>query len=602
MINRIYRIIISAFLFLVGLFLDIPYKLIIFLISYFIIGYPVIKKAIRNICNGKIFDENFLMTVATIGAFFIGEFAEGLAVMLFYQVGELFQEYAVKNAKKSITSLIDIKPEYANVNINGVYERVSPKKVKVGDIIQIKPGEKVPLDGKILTGSSAVDTKVLTGESLPKDVYEGDNIISGCINLTGVLKVRVTKEYKESTVNKILELVSSATDKKAKSENFITKFSQVYTPIVVLVALLLAVVVPLILQQDFSTWIYRGLSFLVVSCPCALVISIPLSFFSAIGHASKMGVLIKGSNYLEKLASTKTFIFDKTGTLTEGKFKVVEISSNIKENDLLKYAAYAENFSNHPVALSIKEYYGKPIDEDKIINIEEIAGLGISAKVFDKNVLIGNANLLKNHNIVFQECDKVGTIVYVAIDKKFVGYMVISDTIKSTSKSAIERLNSMNLKKTIMLTGDREEVAKKVSKTLGIERYYANLLPQDKVSTLEIYLRNNNEPVVFVGDGINDAPSLAMADIGISMGAMGSDAAIEASDIVIMEDDLTKIPDTISLAKRTMKIVKENIIFAIFIKILILILTAFGLSNMWWAVFADVGVTVLAILNSLRLL
>jgi len=600
--NKVYRIIISSFLFILSFFFNSPYKEIVLFIGYIIVGYPIIKKALRNISKGKVFDENFLMMVATIGAFFIGEFAEGLAVMLFYQVGELFQEYAVKNAKKSITSLMDIRPDYANLNVDGVYQRMSPKKVHVGDIIQINPGEKVPLDGKVLMGSSSLDTKALTGEAIPKDIYENDNIISGCINLTGVLRVRVTKEYKESTVNKILELVSTATDKKTKSENFIAKFSRVYTPIVVVVALILATIVPLVLQEDYSTWIYRGLSFLVVSCPCALVISIPLSFFSAIGHASRMGVLIKGSNYLENLAKAKTFVFDKTGTLTEGKFKVVEVLSSTTKEELIKYAAYSESFSHHPVGLSIKEYYGKPIDEDKITSLEEIAGYGVVAKIFNKDILVGNAKLLKKYNIDFKECDKVGTIVYVVVDKEYIGYLVIADTIKETSLKAIESLNSMNLKKTIMLTGDREEVAKEISNILGITKYYANLLPQDKVSTLEYFLRNNDTPVVFVGDGINDAPSLAMVDIGISMGAMGSDAAIEASDIVIMEDDLTKIADTILLAKRTMKIVKENIIFAIGIKILILILTALGLSNMWWAVFADVGVTILAILNSLRIL
>ena len=603
------KIIAALVLFLVALLIKFNNEWInniIFIIAYIIVGLEILKKAIRNIKRGKIFDENFLMSVATLGAFGIGEFPEAVAVMLFYQIGELFQSYAVDKSRKSIASLMDIRPDFANVERNGIIQKVEPDDVKVGEIVIIKPGEKVPLDGDVIEGKTTLDTKALTGESLPKEITEGEEVLSGCINLNGVIKIRVKKEFGESTVSKILDLVENASSKESKSENFITKFAQYYTPAVVLVALLLALLPPLIIKDaTFSEWIYRALSFLVVSCPCALVISIPLSFFGGIGGASKMGILIKGSNYLEAIANTEIVVFDKTGTLTEGVFEVQKVEAiDITKEELLKIAAYVENYSNHPISLSIKKAYNEEIDEKQIIKTQELSGLGISAKIGKQDVLVGNEKLMNKEQINFTKCDDIGTILYVAIDKKFAGYILIADKIKEDSVKAIKELKKNNVKKTVMLTGDRREVGENVGKTLGIDKVYSELLPDGKVEKLESLLNEKSEKgkLVFVGDGINDAPVLALADIGIAMGGLGSDAAIEAADVVIMTDEPSKIVKAIHLSKKTMKIVKENIVFAIFIKLLVLVLSAFGLSTMWEAVFADVGVSVIAIINALRVL
>ncbi len=603
------KIIAALVLFLVALLIKFNNEWIndiIFIIAYIIVGLEILKKAIRNIKRGKIFDENFLMSVATLGAFGIGEFPEAVAVMLFYQIGELFQSYAVDKSRKSIASLMDIRPDFANVERNGIIQKVEPDDVKVGEIVIIKPGEKVPLDGDVIEGKITLDTKALTGESLPKEITEGEEVLSGCINLNGVIKIRVKKEFGESTVSKILDLVENASSKKSKSENFITKFAQYYTPAVVLVALFLALLPPLIIKDaTFSEWVYRALSFLVVSCPCALVISIPLSFFGGIGGASKMGILIKGSNYLEAIANTEIVVFDKTGTLTEGVFEVQKVEAiDITKEELLKIAAYAENYSNHPISLSIKKAYNEEIDEKQIIKTQELSGLGISAKIGKQDVLVGNEKLMNKEQINFTKCDDIGTILYVAIDKKFAGYILIADKIKEDSVKAIKELKKNNVKKTVMLTGDRREVGENVGKTLGIDKVYSELLPDGKVEKLESLLNEKSEKgkLVFVGDGINDAPVLALADIGIAMGGLGSDAAIEAADVVIMTDEPSKIIKAIHLSKKTMKIVKENIVFAIFIKLLVLVLSAFGLSTMWEAVFADVGVSVIAIINALRVL
>ena len=603
------KIVVSFILFMLAIIFNFNNDWInkgLYIISYLIVGFEIIKKAIRNIFRGKVFDENFLMTVATIGAFGIGEFPEAVAVMLFYQVGELFQSYAVDKSRKSISSLMDIRPDYANIERDGKVERVDPDEVNVGDIIIIKPGEKVPLDGIIMEGKTSLDTKALTGESLPKDVEEGEEVLSGCINLNGVLRVQVTKEFDESTVSKILDLVENASSKKSKSENFITKFATYYTPIVVLIALVLAIVPPLIIDGAmFSDWIYRALSFLVVSCPCALVISIPLSFFGGIGAASKIGVLIKGSNYLEAISNAEIVVFDKTGTLTEGKFEVQEVSSiDMSKEELLKYAAYAENYSNHPISISVKMAYGKEIDKSKIESTQELSGLGIVARVLDKEVFVGNDKLMKEKEIEYTKCDEVGTILYVAVDGKYVGYILIADRIKRDSYNAIKGLKKNGIKKTVMLTGDKRNVGETVAKKLGLDKVYAELLPDGKVKRVEKLLKekSDNGKLVFVGDGINDAPVLALSDIGIAMGALGSDAAIEAADVVIMTDEPSKIVNAIQLSKRTMNIVKQNIFFAIGVKILVLILSALGISTMWEAVFADVGVSVIAIINSLRVL
>ncbi len=603
------KIIVALILFFIALvsnFGNIWVINILYIIAYAIVGIEIVIKAFKNIIKGEVFDENFLMAVATIGAFAIGELPEAVAVMLFYQIGELFQSYAVSKSRKSISNLMDIRPDFANVERNKEVEKVKPENVKIGEIIIIKPGEKVPLDGIIVEGSSSFDTKALTGESLPKDVKENEEVLSGFINLNGVIKVKVTKEYGESTVSKILDLVENASNKKSKSENFITKFAKYYTPIVVIIALILAVVPPLIIKDAlFSDWIYRALSFLVVSCPCALVISIPLSFFGGIGGASRMGVLIKGSNYLEALSNTEIVVFDKTGTLTKGVFEVQKIApEGISKEELLEVTAYSEHYSNHPIALSVKNAYGKEINEEKIINTNEIPGFGIIAKVEDKEVLVGNEKLMNENRISFSKCDNMGTILYVAINKKYVGYIVIADKIKDDSKDTIKLLKKNNVKQTVMLTGDRKNVGELVAKELNIDKVYTELLPDGKVKKVEELLHDKTQKgkLVFVGDGINDAPVLAISDIGVAMGGLGSDAAIEAADVVIMTDEPSKLVDSIKLSKRTMRIVKENIIFAIFVKILVLVLSAVGIATMWGAVFADVGVSIIAIINALRAL
>ena len=603
------KIIIALILFLIALIIDfgnVWINNVIYIIAYIIVGFEIVRKAVRNITRGKVFDENFLMTVATIGAFGIGEFPEAVAVMLFYQVGELFQSYAVDKSRKSIANLMDIRPDYANIEKDGKLEKVDPDEVKIGDIIVVKPGEKIPLDGTVVEGKTNLDTKALTGEPMPREANIGDDVISGCINLNGLIKVKVTKEFGESTVSKILDLVENASSKKSKSENFITKFAAYYTPIVVIIAVILAIVPPLVIPgAEFLDWIYRALSFLVVSCPCALVISIPLSFFGGIGGASKMGILIKGSNYLEALANTEIVVFDKTGTLTEGDAKVQKIEAEgISKEELLEITALAENFSNHPIALSIKSEYNKPIDEKRIVKTQELTGRGIKATIDEKEVLVGNEKLMKEEKINYKECTDVGTALYVAIDKKYVGYILIADSIKKDSKKAIQNLKKNGIKQTVMLTGDRKQVGEVVAKELGIDKVYTELLPDGKVEKVEELLKEKSPKgkLAFVGDGINDAPVLAISDIGIAMGALGSDAAIEAADVVLMTDEPSKIVDAIHLSKKTMRIVKENIVFAILVKVIVLILSAFGLSTMWEAVFADVGVSIIAIINALRVL
>ena len=603
------KIIIALILFLIALIIDfgnVWINNVIYIIAYIIVGFEIVRKALRNITRGKVFDENFLMTVATIGAFGIGEFPEAASVMLFYQVGELFQSYAVDKSRKSIANLMDIRPDYANIEKDGKLEKVDPDEVKIGDIIVVKPGEKIPLDGTVVEGKTNLDTKALTGEPMPREANIGDDVISGCINLNGLIKVKVTKEFGESTVSKILDLVENASSKKSKSENFITKFAAYYTPIVVIIAVILAIVPPLIIPgAEFSDWIYRALSFLVVSCPCALVISIPLSFFGGIGGASKMGILIKGSNYLEALANTEIVVFDKTGTLTEGDAKVQKIEAEgISKEELLEITALAENFSNHPIALSIKSEYNKPIDEKRIVKTQELTGRGINATIDEKEVLVGNEKLMKEEKIDYKECTDAGTALYVAIDKKYVGYILIADSIKKDSKKAIQNLKKNGIKQTVMLTGDRKQVGEVVAKELGIDKVYTELLPDGKVEKVEELLKEKSSKgkLAFVGDGINDAPVLAISDIGIAMGALGSDAAIEAADVVLMTDEPSKIVDAIHLSKKTMRIVKENIVFAILVKVIVLILSAFGLSTMWEAVFADVGVSIIAIINALRVL
>ena len=610
--KRLYKIIISAVFFLIALvfkfkFLEFKWiNISIFLLSYIIVGAEILKKAFKNIIRGKVFDENFLMAIATIGAIVIGEYAEAVAVMLFYQIGELFQSYAVNKTRKSISSLVDSMPDYANLIKDGAEEKVDPDTVSIGDTIIIKPGEKIPLDGVVIEGNSMIDTKALTGESVPKTIHNGDEVLSGCINLDGIVKIKVTKEFEDSTFNRIIDLVENASSRKSESENFISKFARYYTPIVVIIALLIAIICPIIIKEvSITEWIYRALSFLVVSCPCALVISIPLSFFGGIGGASKHGILIKGSNYIEMLSKTEAVVFDKTGTLTEGVFEVQKILSHeITEEKLIEIAAYAENYSNHPIAKSIKIAYGKNIDIEKIVDIKEIPGQGISAKIEEKNVLIGNEKLMQENKIKYEKSEDIGTILYVAIDKIFAGSILISDKIKKDSEKTIKDLRKHGIKKTVMLTGDKKEVAENIAKNVGIDEVYYELLPEGKVTNLENILNNKteNKKVAFAGDGINDAPALALADIGIAMGALGSDSAIEAADVVILTDEPSKIVTAIKIAKKNMKIVKENIFFAIGVKILILILTALGITNMWWAVFADVGVSIISIINSLRML
>lgn len=606
--KQLLRIIISGIMLLFSMLVIINVKYInniIFIIAYFIIGYDILLKAFRNIKRGKVFDENFLMAVATIGALCIGNIPEAVSVMLFYQVGELFQSYAVNKSRKSVAALMDIRPDYANVIRNDKHIKVDPNEVNIEEIILVKPGEKIPLDGIIVEGSSMLNTLALTGEAVPRSVKKGDEVLSGCVNNEGILKIKVTKKFGESTVSKILELVENASSRKSSSEAFITKFAKYYTPIVCAIALVLAILPPLILNQPFNTWIYRALSFLVVSCPCALVVSIPLSFFGGIGASSSIGVLVKGSNYLEALSNAEIVVCDKTGTLTEGVFKVQKIEAiSISDEDLLKYAAYAESFSNHPIALSLKEAYGKKIDNKKITDTKEISGKGVQAKIDGKEVLVGNEKLLKEKNIDFNKSKDIGTIVYIVIDNKYCGYIVISDKIKEDSYKAVSSLKENNVKKIVMLTGDKTDISREVSEELKLDEFHSELLPQDKVKKVEKLMleKSNDGKLLFIGDGINDAPVLALSDIGVAMGGLGSDAAIEAADIVIMNDEPSKIAETIKISHKTMRIVKENIVFAITVKIAVLVLSALGIATMWSAVFADVGVSVIAILNALRIL
>lgn len=602
--RNLIRIIISGLLFALSFIFKTKYVVFgILLVSYIIIGYDVLLKAFRNIKRGKIFDENFLMSIATIGAICISDMREAVAVMLFYQIGELFQSYAVNKSRKSIIELMDIRPDYANVIRNGKHEKVDPNEVNIEEIILVKPGEKIPLDGVIVEGKSLLNTVALTGESVPRSVKENDEVLSGCINNEGILKIKVTKKFGDSTVSKILDLVENASNRKSKSEAFITKFAKYYTPIVCGIALVVAIFPPLILKEPFNTWIYKALSFLVVSCPCALVISIPLSFFGGLGASSNIGVLVKGSNYLEALSNVDIVVCDKTGTLTEGVFKVQEINAvGISNEELLKMTAYAESFSNHPISISLKEAYGKKIDSSKVTKAREIVGKGIYAKVLGKDVYVGNDKLLKELEIKIDKVNKTGTVIYTIIDNKYCGYILISDKIKEDSYKMIKSLKKNNIRKIVMLTGDRENISKSISNELKLDEYYAELLPQDKVSITEKIMHEKDGNLLFIGDGINDAPVLALSDIGVSMGSLGSDAAIEASDIVIMTDEPSKISDVIKISKKTMKIVHENIVFAISIKIAVLILSLLGIATMWSAVFADVGVSVIAILNSLRIL
>ena len=590
-------------------------EFLLYLIPYLIVGYDVLLRAGRNITRGKVFDENFLMSVATLGAFALvlfpqaeQHFAEGAAVMLFYQVGELFQSYAVGKSRKSIAAMMDIAPDYATILRDGKLVQVDPCEVAVGDEIVVKPGERVPLDGTLIKGSSQLDTAALTGESIPREVREGDEIISGCVNMTGLITVRVTKPFGESTVSRILELVENASEKKARTENFITRFARYYTPIVVAIAALLAIIPPLLFGQDWSDWIQRGLVFLVVSCPCALVISVPLSFFGGIGGASRLGILVKGSNYLEALAHAETVVFDKTGTLTDGSFNVVAIhpSSDVDPDRLLSLAAHAEAYSDHPIALSVRRAYSGPLDRQRIADVEEQSGHGISAKIDERVVLVGNDKLMSSAGIDCIECELTGTILHVSLDGEYIGHIVIADVIKPDAIRAVADLHAAGVKKTVMLTGDRADVAAAVAKELGIDEFRAQLLPQDKVAEVERLLlethatSNGKGKLAFVGDGINDAPVLTRADIGIAMGAMGSDAAIEAADIVLMDDKPSNIARAVDVARKTLAIVTQNITFALGVKFLVLLLAALGIANMWLAVFADVGVSVIAILNAMR--
>ena len=578
---------------------------VIYLVPYLVIGYDIVYKAARNISHGQVFDENFLMMIATFGAFGVGEYSEAVAVMLFYQVGELFQGYAVGKSRQSISDMMDICPEYANIEEDGVLKQVDPDDVEVGSIIVVKPGERIPLDGIVVEGESLIDTAALTGESVPRSAKAGDEIISGCVNGSGTLKVKTTKEFDDSTVAKILELVENASSKKAKVENFITRFAKYYTPVVTISAVILAILPPLILGGGWAEWIQRACIFLVISCPCALVISVPLGFFGGIGAASKIGVLVKGSNYLEAVAEMTTIVFDKTGTLTKGEFKVTDvITENGSKEELIELAALGEGYSNHPIANSIREAYGKELDLNRVTNTEEIAGHGIKAVIDGKTVLLGNEKLMKSESIFYTSCKSMGTVVYVACNGVFEGAVVISDTIKDGAKEAIRGMKQVGVRHTVMLTGDRREAAETVAQTLGIDEVHAELLPGGKVEQVEALLKaeKQKERLAFVGDGINDAPVLTRADIGIAMGSMGSDAAIEAADIVLMDDDVTKIASVVRIARKTLRIVKQNIVFALAIKALVLILGALGMANMWEAVFADVGVSVIAILNSMRTL
>lgn len=608
------RIIVSFVIFVplfvlehLGVFDKLPNEWIlggIYLVPYIIIGYDIVIKAARNISHGQIFDENFLMMIATFGAFGVKEFEEAVAVMLFYQVGELFQGYAVGKSRQSISEMMDICPEYANIEENGELKQVDPDDVEIGSIIVIKPGEKVPLDGVIIEGNSMLDTAALTGESVPRSAKAGDEIVSGCVNGSGTLKVKTTKAFEDSTVAKILELVENASSKKARVENFITRFAKYYTPVVTIAAVIIAII-PSIITGNWGDWITRACIFLVISCPCALVISVPLGFFSGIGSASRIGVLVKGSNFLEAVAEVTTIVMDKTGTLTKGEFKVSEIvASGISEERLLEIAAYGESFSTHPIAASIKEAYDNKIDTDRIKDVKEISGHGVELLLDGKETLVGNGKLLKSHNIAYEEHKSGGTVVYVAYDNTFVGAIVISDTIKDGAKEAVADMKKVGVKNVVMLTGDRQKAAEEVAKELGIDTVYSELLPSDKVQKVEELLasKTGKEKVAFVGDGINDAPVLTRADVGIAMGSMGSDAAIEAADIVLMDDDVRKIASTVKIARKTLGVVKQNIVFALGVKFIVLILGALGIANMWEAVFADVGVSVIAILNSMRVL
>ena len=606
------RIIIAAVLIVVFSLLPAEgyLRFVLFMIPYLVIGYDILKKAFKGILNKQVFDENFLMAVATVGAILLGDYSEGVAVMLFYQIGELFQSYAVGKSRRNISELMDIRPDYANIEKDGALEQVDPDEVEIGTIIVVQPGEKVPIDGVITEGTSTLNTSALTGESLPRDAKAGDEVISGCINMTGLLKIRTTKEFGESTVSKILELVENSSSRKSKSENFISKFAKYYTPAVCYGALALAFIPPIVLlimgkPAMWGDWIYRALTFLVISCPCALVISIPLSFFAGIGGASNQGILVKGSNYLETLAQTKYVVFDKTGTMTQGVFEVSGIHHNeMPDEKLLEYAALAECSSSHPISKSLQKAYGKPIDRNRVTDIEEISGNGVIAKVDGMSVAAGNTKLMNRLGIAYQDCHHVGTVVHMAIDGKYAGHILISDIIKPHAKEAIAELKKAGISKTVMLTGDSTRVADQVAEELGIQEVYSELLPADKVSRVEELLNQKSEKdkLAFVGDGINDAPVLSRADIGIAMGALGSDAAIEAADIVLMDDDPLKISKAIKIARKCIRIVYENIYFAIGIKILCLILGALGIANMWMAIFADVGVMIIAVLNAIRTL
>ena len=581
-----------------------------FMVPYLVIGYDILKKAWKGILNKQVFDENFLMAVATVGAILLGEYPEGVAVMLFYQIGELFQSYAVGKSRRNISELMDIRPDYANIEVDGKLEQVDPDEVEVGTIIVVQPGEKIPIDGVIEEGNTTLNTSALTGESVPRDAREGDEVISGCINMSGLIKVKTTKEFGESTVSKILDLVENSSSKKSRSENFISKFAKYYTPAVCYGALALAFIPPIVLlimgkSAMWGDWIYRALTFLVISCPCALVISIPLSFFAGIGGASNQGILVKGSNYLETLAQTKYVVFDKTGTMTQGVFEVSGIHHNeMPDEKLLEYAALAECSSSHPISKSLQKAYGKPIDRNRVTDIEEISGNGVIAKVDGMSVAAGNTKLMNRLGIAYQDCHHVGTVVHMAIDGKYAGHILISDIIKPHAKEAIAELKKAGISKTVMLTGDSKRVADQVAEELGIQEVYSELLPADKVSRVEELLNQKSEKdkLAFVGDGINDAPVLSRADIGIAMGALGSDAAIEAADIVLMDDDPLKISKAIKIARKCIRIVYENIYFAIGIKVLCLILGALGIANMWMAIFADVGVMIIAVLNAIRTL
>jgi len=605
--KRLARIIIGGILFVLGMVLKTDNNYVefgIYLAGYVIAGGDIVIRAVKNIFRGQVFDENFLMSVATIGAFIIGEYPEGVAVMLFYQVGELFQSYAVDKSRKSITSLMDIRPDFANVKRGSELIKTDPDEVRPGEIIVVKAGEKIPLDGKIINGNSLLDTSALTGESVPREVLPGSEVLSGCINLNGLITVEVTKEYGDSTVSKILDLVENATSKKARTENFITKFAKYYTPIVVILAAFISIIPPLVINgASFGDWVYRGLTFLVISCPCALVISIPLGFFGGIGGASKKGILVKGGNYLEALAKTEIVVFDKTGTLTKGVFNVQEIhGSGIENSELLELASYAESYSNHPISTSLKNAYGKDIDNARIADVEEIPGHGVRAAVDDKIVLAGNDKLMATMNISYPKKEISGTVVHVAVNDVYAGYIVIADEIKEDSRKAIMELKKTRTHKTVMLTGDSKDVAENTAKKLGIDIVYSELLPDGKVEKLELLLSQKSPQgkLAFVGDGINDAPVLARADIGIAMGGLGSDAAIEAADVVIMTDEPSKIVDAVKISRKTLGIVYQNIFFALTVKLLILILAAVGIASMWGGVIADVGVSVLAILNAMR--